>query len=502
MAERRGRRPVGRPKFLTRGVYSAVGDLRAHDLSPWQLDLVEAVAVDHEALIGMRGGIGSGKSAGIVFAIEATARTRPGAPLGLFMDTYRRLKDVHLPICKKVFQGARYRASDTQFEWDNGASLILRFFNGSDGAGINPIEGLNLHWSWGDECQTQTRDFLARMSDRTRVAVCDVNGELCEPGIGLSGIPIHSAWWIHEVVKAGGRTFFPKSRDNAANLGRSWFDRQRKILGDAEYQALIDNDPQPKAGGALNVWSSKSYPAGNILDGFVYDESMTVYVAIDFGRRWPAVLFIAQVGDLHVIFAECAPNEVTTYELAAAMRRVGWPRSYAHQRPANVRYLVDGGVCDPSGEAINVQTKQTEVSIIAAAPPKGFGVHCTSTTDPVKRSVAGSFIRFRRAIEERRIVCTRELWQAGLDAEPDVRTWAKCVLGLKWSPGTRSNPGTDVPLKDNVNDHHPDAGRYYGMRFLWYDHPLDGRLLAEEHQRATDADDDEPGILDDYLGDR
>lgn len=222
-----------------------------HDWLPWQRQF-QASLVRGDTLHGVRGGIGSGKTANWVYAAENLAAMRPGALGALVTDTWPRLRDVLLPLCESIFptQGAEYTASDRAWSFPNGSAVMLRAYHraATRSSGHNPLEGMNLHFAFADECQTMRPELLDRMANRARVPMVDVAGRTCQPVVGVGGLPIEPCWYIERVAAAGGRVWLPKSSDNLEHLGTEWLERQRSILAPDEFEALVENRPQPPRG--------------------------------------------------------------------------------------------------------------------------------------------------------------------------------------------------------------------------------------------------------------
>lgn len=455
-----------------------------HDLRDWQLDLVDAVVRQGVTMFGIRGGIGSGKSAGLVFLAHVLAATRPGCEGAIVMDSFARLCDVHLPLCQAIFQGATMtNPQRPEFRWPNGSTVKLRYFRQTAGQGLgqNPTEGMNLHFSLIDECQVfpDARPLL-RISDRTRIPWADLTGRMHEAVVGTCGIPVAPAWWIDAVEEAGAlmpvRTYFPTSEMNRAALSAAWFERQRALLGPDEYDALINNRPMPPVGQVLSNWRADTFPDGNLVDGWRPDPSRMVTVALDFGLRRPSVLFLQfdPTLDAWVTFRELHPDNTLTPELAARILEVAWPRAWRDHAPPG-RLLFDEVICDPAGVARNVQTGISDIDLLAEPPPKGLGIRAFYETEPARRFIPAGVIRLRRLIGyegRRRLLMTREMWDEGVRAPQKTRSLAKSIQGYRYP-----DRGGNEPLKDGINDHAIDALRYFAVRHGWdYDHPLDGRL--------------------------
>ncbi len=446
-------------------------DLSDRDWSDWQADLVGAIVLDDVQIAAIRGGVGSGKTAACVFVADTVATMRPGALLYLVMDTYGRLNDVHMPMCSALFpsSGAEFKASTMSWHYPNDAEVRLRaYFRAATQPGAkNPLEGGNIHGVIIDESGTFPGDeVFRRANNRARKPCADVGGAIRPPFVITSGFPQDPCWWVdatREAAAKGMRTreFYPLTQDNLANLSSDYLDRQRATLPEAEFEALVMNRPRPPAGQVLDTWRPDPYPLGNIIDGWARRPDHKTVATIDFGMRKPAVVALAFDAklDAWVAFDEDAPDNCLTHELVRAILSHGWP-------------LVEA-TCDPAGGARNAQTGRSDIDLIRRQPPDGLGCPILFETDAQKRDIRAGVIRMRKAIESRRLLITRELWERGMRAPRTQRTLARSILGYRYP-----DKGGGEPLKDGVNDHFIDALRYFAMRHLWHETVVDGRLPA------------------------
>ena len=429
----------------------------------WQRDLIKAVVVDEVQAVAIRGGIGCGKSAALIFLAGILATSRPGATIVVVMDTYSRLEKVHQPLAQVILPalGGTYRPSRWTYDLDNGSKVIFTYYDrpANRPNAKNPLEGGTFHAVLVDECGTFNSNEVWKIANnRARQRVFDLNGRECSPLVVLCGYPEDPCWWVHEVQKAAQdpvaplkvAEFYPLTEDNSGNLSEDYIQRQIATLDADEVEAKIYNRPRPKRGQVLSCWSPE-YPAGNIVDRQGNREK-PVTVAIDFGYRFPAVAFIQHFDDLgvDVIVDELCPDDCLTPELAKKIVARGWK--------------IGAVVCDPAGGARNAQTGTSDIDLLARPIAQGgLGVRPVWTTDPRKRDIRTGIIRLRRLIETRGLCMTKSLWEAGLRGG-SARTAAGAIQGYRWS-----DKGDGLPIKDGRNDHFADCLRYYAIRYHWYE---------------------------------
>lgn len=433
-------------------------------------------------VIATVGGWGCGKTASQALALWLAARSRPGGQYAWLTDTSTRRERVLMPEAQKFFLGGRYESSRRRWLFPNGSAVwMVEYFRPSTRAAeANPLEGLNLNGGCVDECQMfRDAEPAKKLRGRLRQRV-SVEGRTCEPFMLLHGLPVYDAWWARYAEDAGGVVLRPTSHANLENLGEGWLEQVRQELDDDEYAALVEGRPMPLKGLVLDKWRAEEWPDGNILSGWRYRPDVPTVLAVDFGLNRPTGVLIQHdpERDIDVIFAEVMPGPRTVTEFADEVLALAWPRRYARHKPADVPYWLDEAVCDPAGQAGNSQTRLSDVDVLAQPPHRvdgkggGVGIRPFFDTDPVRREIEGSLLRLQRRIYfhgRRRLVMTRELWEAGLRAPMKQRTLARCILGH--ARDERGRIPKDDGFKDGV-----DALRYWARGLYWFDHPLDGRI--------------------------
>ena len=472
----------------------SLATFRPNDL---QSALIDVVASSMSA--AMQCGMGSGKTTGLALAAHVIGITRPGMYGLWFAEKSTAQSTSAQPIAEVVLgnMGWRYRSHQEYKYWENRSTdfrWYMRAYNPDKGQDAQKAaaQGSTTTAIIADECQDIQARFWRFARGRNRQ-----KGPNGEPAIYIfSGLPHLRAWWVRVAEEANlaaekkGRAqrfavLKYTSLINAANLTDEFFDDFEGDAGD--FKQFILNEPEPEEGLVWPEWSDATWPEGNIVRGWKYDPSRhTVRLAIDFGRRHPAVLFIASEDDknLDVVFDELAPDNVDIDHLVHLILRKGWPRAHAASRPSDVAVLIDTASGDPMG---TVQKGQTGTNIGEDAvhylrrPPGngGIGVNIRYTWDKAKRDIAAGIRRTARRIRgvdgARTLACTEECWKRGMQGK-ERRTFARMICELGYEPGNNIYGKGE---KAGEHDHIADALRYDTMTFAW----IDGR----GQQAARDA---------------
>jgi hypothetical protein len=410
----------------------------------------------------VRGGLGSGKSLALCALAVMLCDTRPGALVVVGMDTFRRLRDVHLPHLHGLLAGSAvvYAASEQAFVWSSGSRLLLAHLDTpqNSGPGSSPIEGLNAHAVLIDECQVLRSDVLDVARSRARVPVRDTDGVERRPLVVTCGIPVEPAWWVDRTRDIGGAAYLPQSADNARHLGEGWLDRMRETLSSRDYAALVENRPLPPVGSVFYAWA----PERCVVDVPVDLGSMRTMLALDFGIRHPCALLLVELtrGRWHVT-REWAPDDETLPDFLARLGAELVPRRLW---TAGSRHLpVDSIVADPAGAARSAQTGVADLDLVALAPPRGLGILPRVERDPERRDIVSGCTRVNLALERGALTVDRTLYDAGLRAPASRRTLARAMTGYRWDERSQGRPS-----KDGTHDHHADCLRYAVREVLWY----------------------------------
>ena len=430
---------------------------------PWQGEALRDILRTAGGPYGWGGGKGSGKSALVGACASMLAATRPGAEIGLVMDCYTSLRDIHLPILSQLAPsaGGVWRPSDAEFRWSSGSVIRLRHLDttGDPRIGGSPIEGMNLHALIADECQQIDARYWTVWQERTRVEAVDIAGRRCSPVVIASGLPVNT-WWLREVERAGGRTWRPKTRDNTHNAP-DYEARVRATMTERQARAMLDGEEYTPEGQIVEEYIPRLEPNGVLTDWQPDWRKCRTVLAMDLGLNNPHAILAAEDAERGrwVIMREwySTGRHITVGEMCRRIARDAAPR---HR--AGGRIPIDEIVTDPAGAAHSAQTGHSDLDIIAMGEPDGLGMRPVVETIPERRSVVGSLNRMRLAMERRRLMVHRSLSESGASDETG-RSLHRSLLAYRWDPR-----GKEEPLKDGVSDHAVDALRYLARRVLWH----------------------------------
>jgi hypothetical protein len=407
-----------------------------------------------DKVISARCGWGSGKTSGLVFALWFISRIRPGTSSLLITDTSPRYRSVLGPELQKWLGPIGWTFNALESKWSDpitGSSIWCRsyFRPGTREATHNPLEGLNITSGVAliDECQTFKDDEVAQKAlGRLRSGPT--------PILIMVGLPVADAWWCSLAEKAGYNPLLFTSYVNQSNLSDEWFEAT-KLLPEEERLAMVMNQPRPPSGLIYSEWT-----ANHVIDDFKYHPDMTGRIAVDWGFRKPSVLIMVydEEREATIIVHEINPQECTIDELARMILLIAWPRSLMARAPGP-RIWLDSGVADKAGAARNDQTGRSAFRAMKKLPHEGgIGVPLKFTTDPVMTNVLNGIQKVKRAIAQRKYLCTREVWNRGEKAIGN--SFRKAILSYGWTPTK------DEPKKDGRED--PlDALRYDCIFHYW-----------------------------------
>lgn len=445
----------------------------------WQADVLRTALAGGGRPMGWAGGRGSGKSLLLCVLAVMLAVTRPGAVIGLAMDTARRLEDLHLPMMTALAEstGGVWRASASEFRWASGSVVRLRHLDThvDPRHGRSPFEGIEYHAILVDEGQQVDPRYWAVFIQRARKPVTDLAGVLRPAFVAVSGLPVNE-WWIAEVLRMGGKTWRPRTKDNR-HLPASYEADMRATMTERMARSMIDGEVYAPEGQIVEEFvPSLEVPGspgeGGSLTDWVPDwEQARTLLAMDLGANNPHALLAAEdvqrgrwviMREWYRVGRKISPDgTVTTLgQFAGLINRDTVLRK--DWRRGDNRIPIDEVVADPAGAAVNAQSGHSDLEMLAGARPDGLGIRPLVETIPERRSVMGSLNRLRLAIERRRLMFSRAMIEAG-QRESTGRSLAKSLAGYRWDPR-----GRDEPLKDDVHDHAVDALRYGCRRVLWH----------------------------------
>lgn len=460
-------------------------------LNPFQVRVVAAWLSGYRR-IALRAGWGSGKSRAL--GVIAWLAGEQGTDVLWATDSGPRIQTVVQPVCEELLRPAGWRYNSQKNCWTkNGATIWLRsyFRQGTRSAEANSIEGVNVGLVLLDEAQVFRDDeVLRKLFGRARTGTVT-------PAIVMAGLPVWGAWWEAAAEKMGssGRILHGTSFDNLANLRPEWLADAPETLGKEEFEAMLLNKPRPPEGQIYSCWSAE--PGGNVIDGWQWSPTMRTVWSIDPGSAKPSATLWAEDLKLKAwvlcgeVNPHTAPTDPTlTPELARAMCGVAWPRHLAASKPPEVKFLVDAAIADPNAKRRdrNRETGQrarSDIQILSE-PPAGLGApgqsgiglrpYVLDGTMPDyadRTDVRAGIIRVRIAMGLRKLLCTREVWDAG---QAKGRSFRKAVVGYR-------NDAWGQPVRFEGYDDVMDTVRYLvrwpGAPGLWTAHAFDGaRMVA------------------------
>jgi len=426
--------------------------LKLNDL---QKELVSRLLLSNENFIAVRAGWGSGKTSALVFALALWADAHPNKSSLLITDTAGRYRQVLAPEIQKWLgaEGWAYHALEGKWTAPNGHTVWTRsyFRPGTQDASQNSLEGLNITSGLAviDECQMLTEEVAFKALGRLRSGPT--------PKLIMVGLPVWGAWWVEMAEKANCRPIFFSSHVNANNLSADWFEATKNLPED-ERLAMIENQPKPRAGMVYNEWTQS-----HIIDGWQYNPEYSGRIVIDFGFRKPSVLILVHdpILQADVICAELNPQECTLSELAKLILKKAAPRNLKDRFPNVI--LLDGASGDKAGAQRSDRTAQSAFRELKLDPSEGgIGIPFRWVTDPIRVDVMNGILRVKRLIDQKKILCTREVWDGG---EKSIgNSFRKAILSYSWD-------SRDLPKKDGRED--PlDALRYDVINWAWKDSSL------------------------------
>lgn len=500
---------------LPRTPFAELGDLRLPDLLDWQIEFLEEV-LDPAGTdrIAVYGGIGCGKSALLAEALFIVAMTRPGSISLISSDNFENMTAISIRDCRKAFGSAAVYVGKphSEFRFKNGSIVQTRAYRlpKTKDESDNPLEGRTINGLLiVDEVQKLPPKVFDHAEDRTRGVSRD--GLITYyPKMILNGRPGAIDWWPKKIGRLGGRVFRPKTSDNPHN-GPRYYAKLRSGKTLREFLCLTEGAPMPMKGACYDIFEAKAWPHGNVLDDFEYDPALPVTAGLDFGRRFPAVVFLqsvkrtiphgvrvvlevpgqparevglpgGRVVTLDVAFDELMPDEVLTPDLI---------------RHINARdYNLAGVATDPAGGVENEQTGHSNIKLLKRRQGGvykdglggGLGCRVLWTHDAEKTSVTGGILRVQGAMCDangiRLLVVARDLWERGKAAPPDQRTIYADLQKYTWDHVMRKGRGR-VSAGDDPS-HGPDALRYWFINYRWERH---GRIevARQELSRAERA---------------
>lgn len=418
-------------------------------------------------LLAIAGGRGSGKSVTLCWVACLLAMTRPGITIGLLMDTYPRLRDVHLPILNKMATALGGVRTDNDFRFPSGSIIKMRYLDmaGSPLDGKSPIEGWEVHVLIADECQTVDSDYWTIFCTRARVSAVDANGNTCIPLVITCGVP-QSTWWCAATKEQGGKVWRPRTGDNTY-LPPGTEARLRAQMTEAMARSYLDGEELIQQGSIFDAYRETPYPDGSLVTYHPNLATCRTILAADLGIRSPHALLMMEdpTKGAWVVTHEWAPDDVSIGDLCRMIRKDACPRR--EWVPGGKMLPIDKFVVDPAGSQRSDHDGRSGLDIFALPPPEGMGMYPITEKDPSRRDVGEGILRLQLALERRKLLFSQTLIEKGKATPKDQRSIAKTMLGYRWDP---KNPAR--PHKDGFFDHGADALRYGFREVAWNVNPV------------------------------
>lgn len=446
-------------------------------LTPFGLDLlVEVMNPDGARFVAVNGGVGSSKSFAIAQIVRVVAETRPGSSILLTGSSLNLLMAVLKKRCDAVFgHVAKWKGGtiEPHYIFPNGSKVTFRAYvcHKTRDESSNSLEGSDYTLTIADEVEQLPISIVTHALERTRLISEDLMGTQYDPQVILIGRPGVVDFWMQEAVKLGKggmhtKVMQPRTWDNPTlwtidpytGLARSpYIENLRRKMSLQEFNcktAHVPGTEMPVTGAIYGDFVPAVAPQGNLID-WVYDGRPCV-AALDFGRAYPAVVFITQVNlfgrEVDVVFDELQPDDCLTPQLVRMVK----------ERGHNITEIV----CDPAGTTANGQTGISDIQLMG----EGVGVPVVYTTASDMRRITSGISRVRSLIcnadGERQLFVTKELWERAKASDISART-IRSLLKYTWKMAEKGL----TPNKGGVGqpDHVADALRYWVIRYRWRD---------------------------------
>ncbi|KYC47862.1 MAG: Terminase-like family protein [Candidatus Methanofastidiosum methylothiophilum] len=386
------------------------------------------------------GGVGSGKThAGGVRTLLMALRF-PDEPGLIVANTYAQLRHSTLPPFFKVLEliGLDYHWSESKKEIAiyAGKKIIVRTYS-LDKPGR--VRGQTVPWIWVDEARDMSLDSYEELLKRCR-------GEREYLPISITTSPPELPHWLFDLFegKCDGVNKFMirvKTKENLF-LSKTYVDRLTSTLSaDKAAQELMAE---------WGIRGEKTFPYwgnDNITD-YVYNETLPVFVTIDFGYRRPAII-VTQVPTFDLYEPEInivdawLPENKTTSDICY------WLEKYKGK--------IAEFFGDPAGDSVNEMTHFTAVEEIKNKFP---GVRFRYPTTPKQRSKPNGTEVLRRLILNAKGYRSLRISRDLVNKKPGEYTSVYMALKNLVYPKLETGRLDEKYFKDGTNDHPVDALRY------------------------------------------
>lgn len=367
-----------------------------------------------------------------VAGLELYRAGRKDCPLLVVAPTYDMVRNASMSKFVQVWDQAITNVNKSDFEVSLAGGLRA-LFRSAD----NPdrIRGISASVLWGDEVA-----FWNRQAFEVSLGCLVATG-----GQALFTTTPNSYNFVYEIDTTQGPAREHHAFFRFSSLDNPGVDKQlveaimANMSPEMVEQEIYAGYCAPGRGRVFEQFKRRTH-----VRAIGYDSRLPVFVALDFGYRNPAALFlqVTSSGEIHV-FDEFIANNISTPALIEKLST----RPYSK--------LIETIYCDPAGDAQNVQTLMSDVFLLRQA---GFSV--SFSTKPRDRSREAGEDRVRAAL----------CWK---DGSPRAFIDPKCERFIRSLEGYQfPKNGGRAGEKDGIHDHAADAFRYFVVNHF----PIAGKV--------------------------
>lgn len=311
--------------------------------------------------------------------------------------------------------------------------------------------GWSLGWFAVDQCEQIEKKTFDNLLGRLRLIP---NGKQINYYALLTANP--APGWVKDryippggtvgVYRNGNKIYIPARPSENPGVPADYEQRLRDEHDEAWVRRYVEGDWASFAGRVYQISGEQIRPFSKL-----YEPGKRVYLAVDFGYRRSAVLWLQPRGDMLVAIDELNATNTTTPELA---KRVS-------ERNATRKYRVRNGYCDPAGAATNLQTGISDI----VAFKNESGLQLLYTTSRQLRDVVAGVRRLQSRIKtangQRNLYVARQETPDG----PGCNHLLNCIENYCYPSAKDNQALKEEPIKDGIHDHPLDALRYFEVGF-------------------------------------
>lgn len=396
---------------------------------PWQADVLRDAKRFNVLVKGRRAG---GTALAIRIAIEALLR---GESVGWFSATYKLLDEARRELKRRLGQFVRRDlAQQHRMECYGGASLEMWSLDSDISA-----RGRKYKLAVIDEAAF-VPDMRDKWEQQIRPCLADLQG---------------GAWFVsspngHNYLY----TLWERGQDSdhpewASWQLPTWLNPCIRSTEIDEAKATSDESNFRQEWGAEFVVRSgavfPSFRRDRHVRALEINHALPIHIGVDFGfRTFAAVLFqMTSQGEIHIV-GELLATECTTEE--AVRRLVGLP--FGNGKPFGQCVGTVG--CDPAGDARNLHTGRSDVSIVRALLPAARVGFSTWQEHRSPEWRAGQMRNLLLSVAG----------NVRLFVDPSCKGVVRMFENSVYPEHKEGRPEVQEPVKDGVHDHYRDAAGY------------------------------------------